>query len=128
MLAPAWQFDGGNGSRGGESEGICIYGLATRQLATRLPGCADDPEGRGRQWVGHAGDAYGLRSGLWIDRQRGVGIAYFVTGLPAEPAGGRSSFSAAEEEMFATAAGLIDRRGRQLRKPSAESQDGSHEY
>ena len=36
--------------------------------------------------VGHAGDAYGLRSGLWIDRERGVGIAYFVTGVPEDRA------------------------------------------
>ena len=32
--------------------------------------------------VGHAGDAYGMKSGLWIDRARGRGIAYFVTGVP----------------------------------------------
>jgi CubicO group peptidase (beta-lactamase class C family) len=106
MLLPAWRFDGRNGSRGGESEGVCSYGLATRQLATG-GACADDPEGSGRAWVGHAGDAYGLRSGLWIDRNRGVGIAYFVTGLPAAPPRGRSSFTAAEEQAFKQAAALV---------------------
>lgn len=110
MLAPAWRFDGRNGSRDGESGGVCRYGLAVRHLATRLPGCTDDPEGRGRQWVGHAGDAYGLRSGLWIDRQRGVGIAYFVTGLPAAPPPGRSSFTAAEVHGFARAVALLPQR------------------
>ncbi|HEU4499809.1 MAG TPA: serine hydrolase domain-containing protein [Sphingomicrobium sp.] len=109
MLAPAWRFNGSNGSQGGESEGVCSYGLATRQLATRL-GCADDPEGKGRAWVGHAGDAYGLQSGIWIDRQRGVGIAYYVTGLPAEPAPGRTSFSAAEEQAFGQAVRLLEQR------------------
>jgi len=109
MLGPAWRWDGGNGSRGGESEGVCSYGLAVRHLATRLPGCADDPEGKGRSWMGHAGDAYGLRSGLWIDRKRGVGIAYFVTGLPAEPPRGKSSFSAAEERAFRRTAALLSR-------------------
>ena len=109
MLAPAWRFNGNNGSQGGESEGVCSYGLAARQLATRL-GCADDPEGKGRAWVGHAGDAYGLQSGIWIDRQRGVGIAYYVTGLPAEPAPGRTSFSAAEERAFGRAVRMLDRR------------------
>ncbi len=104
MLAPSWRFNGSNGSRGGESEGVCSYGLATRQLATQPAHCADDPEGKGRQWVGHAGDAYGLRSGLWINRHRGVGIAYFVTGLPAAPPRGKSSFTAAEEEAFRRAA------------------------
>ena len=89
MLTPAWRFNGGNGSRGGESEGVCSYALAVRHLATGLPGCADDPEGKGRHWLGHAGDAYGLLSGLWVDRKRGVGIAYFVTGLPAVPPPGQ---------------------------------------
>ena len=106
MLRPAWWFDGDNGSRDGESEGVCSYGLATRHLATS-PACADDPEGKGRPWVGHAGDAYGLRSGIWIDRRRGIGVAYYVTGLPAEPARGKSSFTAAEEEAMRRAAGLI---------------------
>ena len=109
MLAPAWRFNGSNGSRGGESYGICSYGLAVRQLAAGLPGCADDPEGKGHHWSGHAGDAYGLRSGVWIDRQRGIGIAYYVTGLPAELPPGKSSFSVAEEEAFQRAAALIDR-------------------
>jgi CubicO group peptidase (beta-lactamase class C family) len=109
MLSPAWRFDGRNGSRGGESYGICSYGLAVRQLATGLADCADDPEGKGHKWQGHAGDAYGLRSGVWIDRDRGVGIAYYVTGLPAEPPAGRTSFSAAEEQAFRRAADLIDR-------------------
>lgn len=109
MMATQWRFDGSNGSRGGESYGVCSYGIAVRQLATGLSGCADDPEGTGRPWSGHAGDAYGLRSGLWIDRQRGVGVAYFVTGLPAEPPPGRSSFSAAEEQAFRDAVALLDR-------------------
>ena len=106
LLAPAWRYDGHNGSQVGESEGVCSYGLATRQLATGL-GCADDPEGKGRQWVGHAGDAYGLRSGIWIDRQHGVGIAYYVTGLPDALPRGRSSFTAAEEEAFGRAVALV---------------------
>jgi CubicO group peptidase (beta-lactamase class C family) len=107
MLAPAWQYDGANGSRGGESEGVCSYGLATRQLATQPARCTDDPGGKGRVWVGHAGDAYGLRSGIWIDRRRRVGIAYFVTGLPAAPPPGKSSFTAAEEHAFRRTATLL---------------------
>lgn len=109
MLAPSWRFDGRNGSRGGESNGVCSYGLAVRQLATQPDLCADDPEGKARLWAGHAGDAYGLRSGLWIDRKRGVGIAYFVTGLPADPPRGKGSFTAAEEDAFRGAARLLQR-------------------
>ena len=110
MLASAWRYDGRNGARDGESDGICSYGLATRQLATDPATCADDPEGKGNQWVGHAGDAYGLRSGLWIDRQRGLGIAYFVTGLSDDPAPGKSSFAAAEEAGFERAVRLLQKR------------------
>ncbi len=110
MLAPAWQLAGGNGSREGESRTICSYGLAVQQLAGRAPGCADDPGGKGGAWAGHSGEAYGLRSGLWIDRQRGVGIAYFVTGLPDEPAIGPSGFTVPEEQAFRRAVALLQHR------------------
>jgi CubicO group peptidase (beta-lactamase class C family) len=110
MLGPSWTFDGRNGSRGGESEAICRYGFAVQQLASGALGCADDPEGTGRQWIGHSGDAYGLRSGLWIDRSQGVGIAYFVTGLPDDPPRGRSAFRAAEEAMLKRSVSLLQQR------------------
>ena len=108
MLAPAWRFDGQNGSREGESVGVCGYGLAVRRLSS-CADSADTPERTARMWLGHAGDAYGLRSGLWLDLKRGVGVAYFVTGLPDSPPRGRSSFTAAEEEAFASAVRLLGR-------------------
>ena len=40
---------------------------------------------------------HGLRSGLWLDRARGTGVAFFVTGLSTDPPRGRSAFRAAEE-------------------------------
>ena len=86
--------------------------LATQLLATRATGCADDPEGKGRQWVGHAGEAYGLRSGLWIDRAASTGIVYYRTGLAPDPAPGRSAFRAAEERLFREAMMLLDRPAR----------------
>jgi hypothetical protein len=49
--------------------------------------------------LGHAGDAYGLRSGLWIDRQRGTGVAYFATDVPLDPPPRRSAFTRTEEEL-----------------------------
>jgi len=107
LLSTAWTFDGTNGDT--DHGFYCHYGLATQRLATRQAGCADDPEGKGRQWAGHAGEAYGLRSGIWIDRQRGVGIAYFVTGLPDDPPRGRSAFREEEEKAFKQAVGLIGR-------------------
>jgi len=112
MLAPAWQWDGSNGSQQGESEGVCSYGLATRQLST-ADKCDDDPEESFPSWVGHAGDAYGLRSGIWIDRERGVGVAYFLTGLPDDPPRPESSFAVAsftiaEEQAFRRSLTLLD--------------------
>ena len=97
MLAPSWRYNGRNGARGGESTTICSYGLATQQIPTSR--CPDDPGTKGANLVGHAGDAYGLRSGLWIDRKRGRGIAYFVTGVPDDPPD-RTAFSAAETGAF----------------------------
>jgi CubicO group peptidase (beta-lactamase class C family) len=108
VLAPFWRYDGENGSREGESDGICSYGLATRQLSASDQ-CDDDPDQRYPFWVGHAGDAYGLRSGIWIDRDHGLGVAYYVTGLPDEAPPGKGSFSAAEEQAFRRSSALLNR-------------------
>lgn len=96
LLAPLWRFDGRNGQTDGGF--YCSYGMATHWTAT--PGvtdCRDNPAGDGIARVGHAGEAYGLLSGLWIDRARGTGVAYYVTGLPENPPPGRSAYRAAEE-------------------------------
>jgi CubicO group peptidase (beta-lactamase class C family) len=109
MLGSAWRYNGGNGARDGESETICSYGLAIQQLSGTSTGCATDPSGGGYHLVGHSGDAYGLRSGLWIDHQRGAGIAYYVTGLADDAPRGRHGFRAAEEEMAGRAKALLDK-------------------
>src|SRR5207248_4201197 len=104
MLTQVWRYDGHNGatSEGGDDSGFyCSYGLATQQIPTPLPGCGDDPGTRGAVLVGHAGDAYGLKSGIWIDRARGRGIVYFVTGVPDKAQrDDRSAFTAAEARAF----------------------------
>ena len=101
MLAPAWRYDGSNGVLGEGADGafFCRYGLATQTLATPRDGCRDDPFGDTRPRVGHAGDAYGLRSGLWLDRAAGTGVAYFTTAVPDGAKGKRSAFSAQEERL-----------------------------
>lgn len=108
MLAPVWTYDGGNGDT--DHGFACRYGLATQTLATRRPGCGDDPGGDGIARVGHAGEAYGLRSGLWIDRASGTGIDYYVTGLDDHPAPGQGGFFAAEEAAFRRAIALSHSR------------------
>jgi len=108
LLTQIWRFDGSNGST--EKGFYCSYGLATQQIPTRVPGCADDMGTGGAVLVGHAGDAYGMKAGLWIDRARGRGIAYFVTGVPDQARrDDRSAFTAAEARAFRRAYALLDR-------------------
>ncbi|MEA3052059.1 MAG: hypothetical protein QOG72_962 [Sphingomonadales bacterium] len=94
-----WRFDGSNGDT--EQDFYCGYGLAVQILARCAP--HDDPFGDGRPRLGHAGDAYGVRSGLWIDPATGTGIAYFATGLGDDPPRGRSSYRTIEEWLAAKA-------------------------
>jgi len=106
---PLWTFNGDlknpNGETGSDpSTGTpyggfyCSYGLAVTFLATKANGCHDDPFGDGRIRIGHGGDAYGLRSGLWIDRKRDTGVAYFATDVPMV-IGKRSAFTPTEEGL-----------------------------
>jgi CubicO group peptidase (beta-lactamase class C family) len=108
MFAPVWRFDGRNGDT--DHGFYCTYGLATQTIPTRARGCSDDPVGDGVVRVGHAGDAYGLRSGLWLDRARGTGVAFFVTGLGDDPPRGRSAFRASEELALSRSLALSRRR------------------
>ena len=103
MLTPEWQHDGTNGET--ERSFYCSYGLAVQLLAR--PGCPDDLFGDGTRAVGHAGDAYSLKSGLWIDPASRTGIAYFVTGIADDAPRGRTAYRTIEEWLARTA-----RRGR----------------
>ena len=97
MTAAQWTFDGTNG----DSEGgfYCSYGLAVQQIATHPATCNDDMFGDAKRRIGHAGEAYGLRSGLWIDPARGKGVAFFATAVPDEAPKGRSAYTAVEEQL-----------------------------
>lgn len=100
----------------GEGTGgfFCEYGAAMHSSGGPVladPSCRDDLFGDGRRRLGHSGDAYGLRSGLWFDLEGGDGIAYFTTQVPEGQKGGRSAYSAAEEA-------LVDRA---LRRPTDAS-------
>lgn len=106
MLAtPVWIFDGGNGAIIEEDEPdrggfFCAYGLAVQHLAHGDgQRCRDDLFDDGRRRMGHSGNAYGLLSGLWIDREAGTGVAYFATGVPNDSSGRHSAFSAVEEQL-----------------------------
>jgi len=108
LLTQIWRFDGSNGST--EKGFYCSYGIATQQIPTRIAGCADDMGTGGAVLVGHAGDAYGMKAGLWIDRARGRGIVYFVTGVPDQAQrDDRSAFTAAEARAFRRTYALFNR-------------------
>lgn len=105
LATPVWTYDGSNGAIIEEDEPdrggfFCAYALAVQHLA-RGDGkrCRDDPFGDGRKRMGHSGNAYGLLSGLWIDREAGTGVAYFATGVPNDSSGKYSAFSATEEQL-----------------------------
>lgn len=99
MFGPEWRFDGTNGDT--ENGFYCAYGLGVQSLPLAAADCDDDLFGGRRSMLGHAGDAYGVRSGLWIDRVTGTGIAYFTTGNGDDPPRGRSAYRAIEEALAA---------------------------
>ncbi len=114
LATPLWQYAPGDGLTYEEDTGdlgtgfFCRYGLAMQTLATPVEGCRDDPFGDGIARVGHSGSAYGLQSGLWLDLEGGTGVAWFATGMPPERLGGRSAFSAVEEELARGGSPLAD--------------------
>jgi CubicO group peptidase (beta-lactamase class C family) len=107
LLAPQWTYAPGNATPYEEDEPhdatakafFCRYGLGAQTLATAQTRCGDDPFGDGIAHVGHAGNAYGLRSGLWVDRERGSGVVYFATGVADAAPGRHSGFTAIEEAL-----------------------------
>lgn len=108
LLTQVWRFDGRNGVV--ERGFYCSFGLATQQIPIKRRGCADDPGTDGASLVGHSGDAYGLKAGLWIDRARGRGVAYFVTGITeGAPRAPGSAYNAAEQQAFRRTFALLPR-------------------
>jgi CubicO group peptidase (beta-lactamase class C family) len=92
-----WASDGANGET--DKGFYCAYGLATQLLSTGTPGCNGNPFNDGRRRFGHAGDAYGLKSGLWIDPVNGQGVAYFTTAVAEDMPRGATGYPLVEEAM-----------------------------
>ena len=101
MTEPEWRFDGGNGlGEDGTASGFfCGYGLALHVIGGGGIGCHDDLFGNGTARLGHAGDAYGLKAGLWVDPATGRGLAFFTSAVGDDGPKGRSAFTAAEEAI-----------------------------
>lgn len=99
MIRPQWQYDGTNGET--DSGFYCAYGLSIQTLPIGTAGCRDDLFGKGRRMIGHAGAAYRVRSGLWVDPAKGEGIAFISANNGTEPPPGRSAYRQIEEWLAA---------------------------
>ncbi len=99
---PVWGLNGdnGRGEDGANSGFFCSYALGLHRIGNDAPDCHDDLFGDGQPRIGHSGEAYGLRSGLWFDPQTGSGVAYFTTAVSDNAPKGQSAFSAREEEII----------------------------
>lgn len=108
MTRIQWHFDGSNGlgEDGAASGFFCAYGLAVHAIGSGGAGCRDDLFGDGTTRLGHSGDAYGLRSGLWWDPASGRGVAFFTTEVAPDGPTGRSAFTAREEDVVARASAV----------------------
>lgn len=82
---------------------FCRYGLAVQTLGAGGPDCDERLFADDAFRIGHAGDAYGLRSGLWLDPATGEGVAYFTTRVPARTDGKEGGFTAEEIALLARA-------------------------
>lgn len=62
-----WRFDGSNGDD--DNGYFTAFGLGVHRI-----------ENGEQVWIGHPGEAYGLRAGLWVDRAAGEGVVRMSTG------------------------------------------------
>jgi CubicO group peptidase (beta-lactamase class C family) len=101
MVEPVWRFDPARPNGEGYGGLIRAYGLGVQTLTGGKGG--DNPFDGCEGWIGHAGDAYGLTSGLWVDPGSGRGMAYLLTGqaAPLKRNRGRSMLTRQEEAMAA---------------------------
>lgn len=86
---------------------FCAYGLAAYALVDETP-CTDDLFGDGHGRIGHGGEAYGLRSGLWLSFEKATSFAYFTTAVP--PPSGEVETATAdprEQALIARASALL---------------------
>ncbi len=98
IYKPVWRYNGHNG----ETEGgfFCRFGLGVHIIGQGKKGCSSNGFGDGRRRIGHAGEAYGLRAGLWIDPKSKTGTAFFTSAVPDTEPKGPSGFYQVEERIL----------------------------
>ncbi|MBX7496962.1 beta-lactamase family protein [Qipengyuania sp. 6B39] len=92
----------------GSAPNFCFYGFGVHTLYPGLVGCNDVLFQLGARWYGHAGEAYGLRSGLWMEEDERSGIAYFVTAVPDRNAPDEGGFAPEEIELVGRAMRMVE--------------------
>ncbi len=100
MRAPTWMFDGSNGDT--ERDFWRGYGLGLQVIPSDGAGPIEFQQ---RPLIGHSGDAYGLRGGLFMDIEARAGFVFLLNGGPQDAErrrGARSGFSLAEERVMQT--------------------------
>jgi CubicO group peptidase (beta-lactamase class C family) len=87
----------------------CGYGIGLKRIEATQNPCDDALFGDGRARIGHSGEAYGLRAGLWLDPASGEGVAFFTTEVPP-PAGGEDTggFDPREVALIARARAMVE--------------------
>jgi CubicO group peptidase (beta-lactamase class C family) len=76
MTRVHWHFTGANGD---DDKGyFTAYGLGVHL----------HKDSKGARWMGHVGEAYALRAGLWVNPKARKGFAQYVTMVPADAAVG----------------------------------------
>ncbi|WP_379545602.1 serine hydrolase domain-containing protein [Qipengyuania sp. DSG2-2] len=78
-----------------DQEFFCAYGLHAQMIQID-PNCNDQLFDGGETHFGHAGEAYGLRSGLWWNGDGEKGIAYFTSAVPDRSAPDEGGFAPEE--------------------------------
>lgn len=68
LIRAQWRFDGSNGDD--DNSYFTAFGLGVQRI--------EKPDGQ--VWIGHPGEAYGLRAGLWVNRASGEGVVRISTG------------------------------------------------
>jgi len=99
MLDEQWTYDGKNGNTG--SDFFHSYGLAIHRTHLRDSYDMVFPD---RKMAGHPGDAYGLLSGMYVDKNSKTGIIFITNGgKQITTKGLRTAFNKVEEDVFTSA-------------------------
>ncbi len=109
MLDEQWIYDGSNGNTG---DGFFhSYGLAIHRTLNRDFSDIVFPD---RKMMGHPGDAYGLLSGMYFDKESRSGIIFISNGgKQMTQKGEKTAFYKVEEDVYSAAYHFLKKPGKQ---------------